>query len=84
MTHFVLLSGQSAVIVSPSSCLESYTNYSIRIVFNRYKNDVTTPDATLLVDSVSCYLALKLIKPHTLINTIQTSHLNQTSHLDQH
>lgn len=48
--------------VDPPSCLESGVNYSIRIDFNRYKSDQSTPDATALIDSVrmSLYIYITL------------------------
>jgi len=39
-------------LVSPPSCLERGQNYSIRIEFNKYKSDLDTPEATVLIDSI--------------------------------
>ena len=49
----VYLAGSTHYLVSPSSCLEAGVSYQIRIDFNHYKSGRTTPQASVLIDSVS-------------------------------
>ncbi|XP_059150751.1 laminin subunit beta-1-like [Physella acuta] len=44
--------GTRYYLVSPPSCLEDKTTYTIRIDFNAYKSGQSNPDATLLIDSI--------------------------------
>jgi len=44
--------GERYYKVSPPSCFEARQTYTIRIDFNRYKSDRTTPEASVLIDSV--------------------------------
>ncbi|CAH1782676.1 unnamed protein product [Owenia fusiformis] len=45
--------GSRHYVVTPPSCLESGVSYTIRLDFNRYKSDRTTPDASILIDSIA-------------------------------
>ena len=47
------IAGSRHITVDPPSCLERGVNYTIRIEFTRYRSDEETPDATVLIDSVS-------------------------------
>ena len=42
--------------VYPSSCLERGVTYQIRLDFNRYRSDRLSPDASILIDSVSAFI----------------------------
>ena len=42
-------------VVSPYSCLEKSTTYTVRLDFNRYQRGRVTPEASLLIDSVSAH-----------------------------
>ena len=46
------LTGTTHYLVSPSSCLEAGVSYQIRIDFNHYRSGRTTPQASVLIDSV--------------------------------
>ncbi|CAL1537788.1 unnamed protein product [Lymnaea stagnalis] len=39
-------------VVSPPSCLEQNTQYTIRVDFNTYKTGESNPEATLMIDSI--------------------------------
>lgn len=45
-------------MVRPPSCLEKGKVYKVRIDFTSYRRGQKTPEATLLIDSVSCLLLL--------------------------
>ena len=47
------LLGNRHFMVSPSSCLERGVTYTLRIDFTRYRSDRATPEASILIDSVS-------------------------------
>ncbi|KAL5014853.1 hypothetical protein ScPMuIL_009123 [Solemya velum] len=44
--------GFRSVYVSPLTCLETGKKYVIRLDFNKYKSDLSTPEATTLIDSI--------------------------------
>jgi hypothetical protein len=46
-------SGDRSFTVSPTTCLEKGVTYQLRLTFQRYRNDRFTPEANILVDSVS-------------------------------
>ena len=50
---FLFLAGIRQVMVSPSSCLERGVTYTLSIDFSRYRSDRATPEASILIDSVS-------------------------------
>lgn len=50
---FYVSTGARSVAVFPPACLEAGQRYKIRLEFKRYDNQVETPTASVLVDSVS-------------------------------
>lgn len=44
--------GSYYTVVKPPSCLEKNVTYIIKLVFNRYKSDRATPQASVLIDSI--------------------------------
>ncbi|XP_077546511.1 laminin subunit beta-1 isoform X2 [Haemaphysalis longicornis] len=45
-------SGERHVIVAPAVCLEKGKHYKVRITFKQYDQDVDTPSASILIDSM--------------------------------